>query len=82
MRRWGVNYMGHSHYLGGVVISGSGDKRRTNATHETDLPLSGSPLVSLIPSFHPTTVDPFVVAHIPLVRGGALRLPYEPGCGK
>ena len=71
MRRRGVpNHMGYSHYLGGVVISGSGDKRRTDATHETGLPQSGSPLVSLIPSFHPTTVDPFVVAHIPLVRGG------------
>jgi hypothetical protein len=75
MRRRGVpSHLAYSRYLGGAVISGGGDKR-TDTTHETGLPLSGSPLVSLIPSFHPTTIDVFVVAHIPLVRGGALRGP-------
>jgi len=80
-RRGVPSHVAYLHYLGGAVISGGGDKGSNGMTHEKGLPLSGFPLVSLIPSFHPTTVDPFVVAHIPLVRGGALRGPHEPGCG-
>jgi len=70
-------------HLGGAVISDGGDKGSNNTTHEMGLPLPGSPLV--IYPLSPPPIQPpstmFVVAHIPLVRGGALRGPREPGCG-
>ena len=56
-RRGVPSHVAYLHYLGGAVISGGGDKGSNGMTHEKGLPLSGFPLVSLIPSFHPTTVD-------------------------
>ena len=67
--------------LEGAVISGGDKGRDGSITHKTGLPLPGSLLViSLIPSSIQLPLTIFVVAHIPLVRGGALRELCEPGC--